>query len=138
MVVRQTRLLGFELGRLAGAVSAPPLEGGGIKHVPHEAALAGLDHAAGRLDAQLFGPLRRLIDGRELVLAPADALHGLAWATLPSLAGRPVTVVGSAAAWLSRTETPRGGLTVLAAGPGPVHGPAEVRPALYARRIRHW
>jgi tetratricopeptide (TPR) repeat protein len=111
--VHGARLLGFELGRLAADAL-------------HEAALTGLEHAAAGLDSQIFGPLRRLLGDRELVLAPADALHGLAWTALPSLAGRPVTVVGSAATWLSRTDTLRDGRTVLVAGPGPAHAPAEV------------
>jgi tetratricopeptide (TPR) repeat protein len=93
-VMREVRAVRFELSRLAeraagdGAACSGP-------------ALRGLRHAAAGFDAQVFGPLRRLLGDRELVLAPTDALHGMAWAVLPSLAGRPVTAVASAAAWLS-------------------------------------
>jgi tetratricopeptide (TPR) repeat protein len=133
-VVREARTLGFELSRLA-------------EREPYDAAAAGMTYAAGRLDTQVFGPLRSLVGDRELVLAPADALHGVAWAALPSLAGRPLTTVASAAAWLAAVEIQRPavrttradppgpeisepsgmqGRAVLVAGPGLAHADAEV------------
>ncbi|HEU5160708.1 MAG TPA: CHAT domain-containing protein [Streptosporangiaceae bacterium] len=133
-VVREVKAVRFELARLAEREAR---EGGGA------AALTGLRHAAARVDAQLFGLLRRTLGDRELVLAPADGLRGMAWSALPSLAGRPVTVVASAAAWLSsvalaaepvaendaNTDGPGAagpGRTVLVAGPGLAHGDGEV------------
>jgi hypothetical protein len=113
-VAREARMLAFELRRLAGQSPAAA------------AARDGADHAAERLDALLFGPLRRPLGDRELVLTPADALHGVAWAALPSLTGRPVTAVASAAAWLSGAAAPRHGRTVLVAGPGLAYADAEV------------
>jgi tetratricopeptide (TPR) repeat protein len=122
-VAGEARALRFELSRAAertaraGRATTPP---------------TGLCRAAARLDDLLFGPFRRPLGARELVLAPADALYGLAWAALPSLAGRPLTVVASAAAWLSAATAPTvpaepgPGPTVLVAGPGLAHGDAEV------------
>ncbi|MFV2176842.1 CHAT domain-containing protein [Actinomadura sp. LOL_011] len=89
-------------------------------------ALAG---AAGRLDRFLLDPLRDAVGDRELVIAPAGPLHGLPWAALPSLAGRPVTVVPSARAWLrARTsaESRADGHVLLVAGPGLEHAGREV------------
>ncbi|MEV5826196.1 CHAT domain-containing protein [Spirillospora sp. NPDC052242] len=92
-------------------------------------AAEALASAAGRLDRLLLAPLRAVLGDRDLVLAPAGPLHGIPWSALPSLAGRPVTVVPSARAWLrARTAAaPRtGGHVLLAAGPGLEHAEREV------------
>ena len=86
--------------------------------------------AARRLEQRLLSPLRRVLDGRELVLAPTGVLHGLPWSALPTLGGRPVSVVPSAAAWLQALRPdipalPRGSV-VLVAGPGLDHAEPEV------------
>jgi tetratricopeptide (TPR) repeat protein len=84
------------------------------------AARDAAEHAAGRLDALLLGPVARRLEGRPLVVVPTGELHALPWAALPSLAGREVTVAPSAALWL-RGEwagAPRGRRAVLVAGPG--------------------
>jgi hypothetical protein len=76
---------------------------------------------AGRLDEQLLRPLAGIIGDRELVVVPTGDLYAVAWGTLPSLRGRPVSVAPSATAWLTaltgQSSVVRGG-TVLAAGPG--------------------
>jgi CHAT domain len=78
---------------------------------------AGPTGSAARLDRRLLGPLR--LGDRPVVLAPTGALHGLPWAALPSLAGRPLTVVPSAATWLrARDAAAPAGHTALVAGPG--------------------
>ncbi|WP_131743239.1 CHAT domain-containing protein, partial [Actinomadura roseirufa] len=80
-----------------------------------------------RLDRALLAPLAPVLGDRELVIAPAGPLHGLPWAALPSLAGRPFTVVPSAGAWLrARAVTGAPGHTVLAAGPGLRHAGREI------------
>ncbi|WP_329087679.1 CHAT domain-containing protein [Actinomadura citrea] len=110
---RETGLLRFAARRLAedGGPPAPP-------------ALAG---AAERLDRLLLAPLRPVLGDRELVIAPTGVLHGLPWAALPSLAGRPFTVVPSAGAWLhARTRAPSGGHAVLVAGPDLQHADREI------------
>ncbi|MFD0905893.1 CHAT domain-containing protein [Actinomadura sediminis] len=92
-------------------------------------AAEALASAAGRLDRLLLAPLRTVLGDRDLVLAPAGPLHGLPWSALPSLAGRPVTVVPSARAWhRARTAAgPRtGGHVLLAAGPGLEHAEREI------------
>lgn len=81
----------------------------------------GLAAACKRLD-----DLLQLADG-DLVLAPTGALHGLPWAALPSLKGRPYVVVPSAAAWLQAraSESTRKGV-VLVAGPDLENAEREV------------
>jgi tetratricopeptide (TPR) repeat protein len=105
------RLLRFAVSRLAREATA--------------AAGQGLRCAAGRLGARLFGPLR--IGDRPVVLAPTGALHGLPWAALPSLAGRALTVVPSAASWLRALRVPdASGHVTLVAGPDLAHAAGEV------------
>lgn len=86
------------------------------------AALALLDDAARRLDDLLLAPLARQLAGRPLVLVSTDPLHALPWSTLPSCAGRPVTVSPSAAVWFAagrvRDVGPGGGPAAVVAGPG--------------------
>ncbi|WP_460359816.1 CHAT domain-containing protein, partial [Actinoallomurus bryophytorum] len=115
------RLLRFAVSRLAHAATpATP------------AAAQGLACAAGRLDARLCGPLR--LGDRPVVLAPTGALHGLPWAALPSLAGRPLTVVPSVASWLRTLRVPDApGHVTLVAGPDLAHAAGEVT----AVRSRH-
>ncbi|MGP4023678.1 CHAT domain-containing protein [Actinomadura sp. 3N407] len=111
--VRETGLIRFAVRRLA-ADDDPE-------------ALSALTGAARRLDRQLLDPLRRDLGDRELVIAPTGALHSLPWAVLPSLAGRPFTVVPSADAWLHAREPGRtDGHVVLVAGPGLHHAEHEV------------
>jgi tetratricopeptide (TPR) repeat protein len=106
------RLLRFAVSRLAGEST------GGV-------AARGLAAAARRLDTRLSGRLR--LGDRHLVLAPAGALHGLPWAALPSLAGRPLTVVPSAASWLRALRVPASsGHVALVAGPDLAHAADEV------------
>ena len=101
------RLLRFAVSRLAREASG----------AADGAAGRGLAAAAGRLDAQLVRGLR--LGDRPVVLAPAGALHGLPWAALPSLAGRALTVVPSAASWLRALRVPASpGHVTLVAGPG--------------------
>ncbi|WP_243719396.1 CHAT domain-containing tetratricopeptide repeat protein [Actinomadura sp. KC06] len=112
---RETRLLRYAVRRLAGD------DGDGQ-------ALTALADAAERLDGHLLAPLRADLGGRELVIAPTGALHGLPWAVLPSLAGRPFTIVPSAGAWLHARDHsgPADGHTVLVAGPGLRHAGREI------------
>jgi tetratricopeptide (TPR) repeat protein len=92
-IARERVALLFALGRLArrrGSVASL------------SAAKDSLDHAARTIDELIFTPLTREIEDRELVLVPTGELHALAWSLLPSLAGRPVSVVPSASLWVSR------------------------------------
>jgi CHAT domain-containing protein len=75
---------------------------------------------AARLDEQLLRPMAGIIGDRELVVVPTGDLYAVAWGTLPSLRGRPVSVAPSATAWLTamRAQPPAPpGRTLLAAGP---------------------
>ncbi|MEA2971548.1 MAG: hypothetical protein QOG82_6 [Actinomycetota bacterium] len=63
------------------------------------AAEAAVASTAARLDELLLGPLR-LPAGVPVVVVPTGELHGLPWAALPSLAGRPTTVAPSTALWM--------------------------------------
>jgi tetratricopeptide (TPR) repeat protein len=83
-------------------------------------ALHAAARAAGqRLDELLLGPVRRDLGRRPLLIVPTARLHAVPWGLLPSLAGIPVRVAPSAAAWLRAVRTPnrRNGPVVLAAGP---------------------
>src|SRR5215470_16506856 len=86
------------------------------------------DGAGAELDRLLFAPLRRDVGDRPLVVVPTGALHPTPWGLLPSLAYRPVWVAPSAAMWLRATQSqPRGGPTVLCAGPRLLAADDEVK-----------
>ena len=85
-------------------------------------------HARKELDSMLLDPLRKRIAGDgELVLVPTGSLHALAWAALPSMQGRVLTVAPSARSWLAAERVPeRPGPVALAHGPGLPHAQDEV------------
>lgn len=86
---------------------------------------------AERLDRVVLAPLaRRLGTATELVVAPTTVLHSVPWSLLPTVAGRPVSVVPSAAWWARAAERRRDnapGRVTLVAGPGVPAGEVEVR-----------
>ncbi|HEY7102290.1 MAG TPA: CHAT domain-containing protein [Mycobacteriales bacterium] len=86
---------------------------------------------AERLDRVVLAPLgQRLGTAAELVLGPTTVLHSVPWSLLPTVAGRPVSVVPSAAWWAraaERTRDPASQRVTLVAGPGVPAGEAEVR-----------
>jgi len=86
---------------------------------------------AERLDQVVLAPLaHRLGTAPELVLGPTTVLHSVPWSLLPTVAGRPVSVVPSAAWWARAAERPRDPApqrVTLVAGPGVPAGEAEVR-----------
>ena len=110
-----------------------------------EAAAALLERSCNRLTDLLLEPLVRDLDGRDLVVIPTGGLHTLAWALLPCLRGRAVTVSPSASLWYSRQcedlREPRpaatgAGEVVLVAGPRVAHAAEEInriRSAFYPR-----
>ena len=111
--IRETGLIRFAVRRLAADDGRQEL--------------SALDDAARRLDRLLLDPLRDHVGDRELVIVPTGALHGLPWAVLPSLAGRPFSVAPSAGAWLHAREPGRtDGHAVLVAGPGLQHAEREI------------
>ena len=86
-------------------------------------------HAARRLDEMLLAPLVAAIADRELVVVPTGALHALPWSVLPSCAGRPISVVPSAALWQRAAAHPAAAgphRVVLVAGPDLPGGADEV------------
>ncbi len=86
-----------------------------------------------RLQRELLGDAARLVPDGPVTVVPTGRLHGVPWALLPALAGRPFTVVPSAAQWLrARAVVPGDGGTVLVTGPGLGTGGAEV--AVLARQ----
>jgi Tfp pilus assembly protein PilF len=91
--------LQFALGRLARRRSSGP---------SLEAAAAVLERSWRRLASLLVEPLARDLDGRDLVVVPTGALHALAWALLPPLRGRTLTVSPSASLWYARQDGGRG------------------------------
>ncbi len=105
-----------------------------------KAAADAVGHGAQRIDELLLGPLRGLVGDHSLVLVPTGILHALPWSTLPSLAGRPVSVAPSAALWqraAAKAEAElsmdkAGSKVVIVAGPGLTGATEEV--AALARR----
>jgi tetratricopeptide (TPR) repeat protein len=96
-----------------------------------------LAEEAERLDRLLLAPLAGRLSGPEVVIAPTTVAHSVPWSLLPTVAGRPLSVVPSAAWWVHAAERPTPdrapvrGLAaervVLAAGPGVPAGEEEVR-----------
>ncbi|GLI02202.1 CHAT domain-containing protein [Phytohabitans aurantiacus] len=70
------------------------------------AAVALLRHSAAVLDATVLGPVSTVVGDRPLVVIPTGPLQSLPWSTLPSCAGRAVTVAPSAALWYAANGLP--------------------------------
>ncbi|HEY5155285.1 MAG TPA: CHAT domain-containing protein, partial [Acidimicrobiales bacterium] len=85
---------------------------------------------ARRLDEILLGPLGPLgLPDAPVVIVPTGSLHGLSWGSLPSLAGRSVTIAPSAELWHRRGRAAGavpGRRTALVAGPDLPGADAEV------------
>jgi len=99
-----------------------------------EAAAALLERSCHRLADLLIEPLAYDLDGRDLIVVPTGALHALAWALLPALRGRTITVSPSASLWYTRQHeaapAPRltaGTGAVLVAGPRVARAEEEIR-----------
>jgi tetratricopeptide (TPR) repeat protein len=89
-----------------------------------DAATSSAEH----LDHLLLSPLRRVVGDRPLVIVPCGHLRKVPWPALPSCAGRPVSIVPSATAWLGAGMAPAAdGAPVWIAGPGLHHAEQEVR-----------
>ncbi|WP_034265267.1 CHAT domain-containing protein [Actinospica robiniae] len=117
-VLAELDQLRFAMGRIAAKHGSPALLRG---------AMDVYDHARTRLDQVLLGDLGRQISGHELVLVPTGSLHALAWAALPSLENRVLTVAPSARSWLAADQVPElSGHVALAHGPGLDHAEAEI------------
>jgi tetratricopeptide (TPR) repeat protein len=118
-VLKELESLRFVMGRIAKQYGSPAMLLG---------AQTIYQHARVRLDRMLLDPLRRRIgDDGELVLVPTGSLHALAWAVLPSMEGRVLTVAPSARSWLAAEQVPeRPGPVALAHGPGLPHAEDEI------------
>lgn len=120
-VLHELESLRFAMSRIARRHGSPALVRG---------AQSIYQHARGTLDRMLLDPLRARIgaDARELVLVPTGSLHALAWAALPGLEGRVLTVAPSARNWLAAEQVPeRPGPVALAHGPGLPDAEDEIR-----------
>ena len=113
-----------DLARLLADLDAlaPP----GLPPALRDVVAASASRHAAALDRVLLSPLRRTAGDRSLVLVPTGALHALPWGSLPGVAGRPVVVVPSAAAWQRADDVPArlDGPVVVVRGPG-LPGTAE-------------
>ena len=120
-VLGELESLRFAMGRIALRHGTPALVRG---------AQTIYEHARATLDQLLLDPLRARIGGpeQELVVVPTGSLHALAWAALPAMEGRVVTIAPSARNWLAAEQVPeRPGPVALAHGPGLPDAEAEVR-----------
>jgi len=101
----------------------------------HAAMSGGARASAEELGERLLAPLADELGSRPLVIVPTGSLHGLPWAMLPPLRGRPVVVAPSAATWSGlqglqsrdrpRPRSPRSPV-VLVAGPRLRHARVEL------------
>jgi tetratricopeptide (TPR) repeat protein len=91
------------------------------------AVTASAEKRANLLDRMLMHPLAEAIGDRELVIVPIGPLYALPWGALPSLRGRPLSIVPSATAWLTAAERSRPEPVVLVGGPGVPGAIGEVR-----------
>jgi len=111
---REVELARFRLRLLAGG--RPALAG--------EAALALLDVAGERLEAELLGEAARHLGASggcgPVVVVPPGKLHAVPWGLLPALRDRAVSVAPSASVWLRarRAVPPERRRVVLVLGPG--------------------
>ncbi|MFC9972902.1 CHAT domain-containing protein [Spirillospora sp. NPDC127200] len=133
VTVAAGRLLRHPLGSYDAAARAAVLAHSALRRLAQDEdddrARRTLTEAGAQLDGLLLEPLRSVLDDRELVIAPTGSLHGLPWSALPSLTGRPSTVVPSATAWLHARSRPvpyAPGRTLLVAGPDLAYADREV------------
>jgi hypothetical protein len=85
------------------------------------AAMATLTRIGRDFDDLLFGPFRRRLGDRPIVVVPSNSLQSLPWSVLPTAIGRPISVVPSARLWLGASELAKPGDDagiVIVAGPG--------------------
>ena len=90
---------------------------------------------AATVDTRVLAPLASLIGDRPLVLAPDETVRPVPWFALPTVSGRPVTVVPSGTVWFeaadrsgdrTASDGDADGGVVLVAGPGLPHAEVEV------------
>lgn len=118
-IVETTRQLHADLNALAPDHLPGPLV---------DAVTASANHRARLLDRMLVEPIADLIGDRELVLVPSGPLYALPWSALPTLRGKPISIVPSATAWVgARTRGLRSPSVILAGGPGVPGAVGEVR-----------
>lgn len=92
---------------------------------PRTAAEAGLTGALA--STTLLGPVLPLVGDRPLVVTGDPYLGDLPWGLLPTLRGRPVSLVATARSWAERTPARRGwDRILLACGPEPREARLEV------------
>jgi tetratricopeptide (TPR) repeat protein len=83
--------------------------------------------AVGATLAQRLIPPRVARSGRPLVIVPTGVLHGLPWAVLPGLQGRPVSVTPSLTGWaIAHRRDDKVERVALVAGPGLRHAADEI------------
>lgn len=118
-VLKELESLRFAMARIAMQHGSPAMIRG---------AQTIYEYARATLDRMLLDPLRKRIGvSGELVLVPTGSLHALAWAVLPSMRGRVLTVAPSARTWLAAGRVPeKPGPVALAHGPGLEHAGDEI------------
>jgi hypothetical protein len=86
--------------------------------------------ALARLDRLLWDPLRDVVTGGPLLLAPSARLSTIPWTLIPSIRDRAVAVVPSVTAWLAARGgpgLPSSPAVALAAGPGVARARDELK-----------
>lgn len=106
------------------------LAAGNLPPMLRDSVRAASRSASHKLDALLWGAVRRQVTDGPVLLAPSAGLATVPWPLLPSLSGRPVAVVSSATSWLAsrrHAALPADPAVTVAAGPGVARAEAEVR-----------
>lgn len=122
VVVAGSRATLHELGALDDVLTPFTLHRFALRRLisqgDSDSARAALAYAREEIDRRLLQPLRNRLGTRPLVIVPTAAMHAMPWSSLPTCAGRAVTVAPSAAVWLRAAQRSRpDGTTVLVAGP---------------------
>ncbi|MEZ5079538.1 MAG: CHAT domain-containing protein [Thermoleophilia bacterium] len=119
VIDREVETIPFAMRRLCRAPTA----------AGRESARRSLDRSLAALNALIVEPLIDAIGTTErIVVAPIARLFGVPWHALPGFAGRRVTAVPSATAWMRFRDLPQAGGTALAvAGPELGSAAEEVR-----------
>ena len=99
-VAADVRSLSVLLDRLARGL-------GGAER--QQATLQRFRDLAAAVDARVLAPLASLIGDRPLVLAPDETVRPVPWFALPTVSGRPVTVVPSGTVWFEAADRARPG-----------------------------
>ncbi len=127
VVLRGGRVRRFEVGPMGPALRASQQARFALRQAARRRP-TDLTGVGALLQSVLMGPVVAALGEGPVVISPPSPLHATPWGLVPALAGRPVSVMPSAAMWLRAraVATPSSARMALIAGPGLPTGGAEV------------